>query len=409
MGMQVTSPMPIVLETPSRIVLRHNFKASFFVGVGFAAAAIAAVTLIPSKVRFLFGAGFGFFALLVGLFTLWRDQLEIDLGTRQWRRRYGFVGSVQETRGGIDEIPEVVLDLQRIAASEDNAASWHVSIKAPRWKSAIVLEAHAQEETGYAALEKWAKKLRRDAVDRSGQVEVRTAWDALDRPVRERLREGGVAAETAAVPDALVAAFGAPARVSAQPPAGSRILVTRESGRTRIALPPIGWNAGATFVSLFGAVFAGFGTLAALAGAHVITGVMVNGRMLSRPDWGFTALGCFFAAIGFAIIAAMIVGSRAREVVEDARDSIVFAIAAGGLTWSEKRLSKRAIEGVDLSAAAVLDPDASAHRTAPPAAPIAPTDVRVRTDARVVRIGRYLPEADQRWLRDLLEGWTQAS
>lgn len=40
---------------------------------------------------------------------------------------------------------------------------------------------------------------------------------------------------------------------------------------------------------------------------------------------------------------------------------------------------------------------------APQLAATGPTDVRVRTDARVVRIGRYLPSEDQRWLRDTLE------
>ena len=73
------------------------------------------------------------------------DQLEIDLAGRQWRRRSGFAGSVSETRGSLDEIPEVALELKRTSTGEDDAPSWAVSIQAPRWKSAVVLEAHARD------------------------------------------------------------------------------------------------------------------------------------------------------------------------------------------------------------------------------------------------------------------------
>ena len=392
MAIQVSSPMPIVLETQSKIVFRHDQKAAMLVGLGMGAGAAAAFALIPGAVRFLFGLGLGFFAAICLVFAFWRDQLEIDLAGRQWRRRYGFAGSVEETRGSLDEIPEVALDVKRTSSGEDDSPSWSVAIKAPRWKSAVVLEAHAQEEAGYRALEKWATRLRRDAVDRSGAVEARTAWDALNGSMRDRLR-ADVPASGDFAERALAVAFGTPGRtLSPTPPPESRLSVTRENGRTRIALPASGWNAGATFMSLFGLAFAGFGTVALLVGLHVVTGVRVNGAMPDGPVWGFSAIALFFAMIGYGIILGMLMGSRAREVITDERERITVATTLGGFTWGEKRLAKQDIEAVDLSAS----PRSGTGKDA------GPSDVRIRTDAVVVRLGRDLPEADQRWLRDTL-------
>jgi hypothetical protein len=357
-------------------VLRHNARAAFFVEVGMIAAMVAVLVLIPSFVKYVFAAGLGLFVLLFGIAGFWRDQVVIDLGSRQWRRRSGFLGSTVETRGALDDIPAVEMTLVRQPGSDHDQSSWNVSFQAPVWKTPVVVETHAQEEAGYRALERWAKKLRRDAVDRTGVQEVRTAWDALDRPLRDR-----VPAEVAEVAEV--------AAVSELPPAGSRIVVTREGTARRIVLPPIGWNAGATVVSIFGLFFCGFGTVAMLAGLHVITGVKVNGRLLDRPDWGFTAIASFFALIGWAIIGAMFVGSRAREYVEEARDVLVFGVTWLGLQWSAMRMPKHEIEEVDRAAS-------SRSRSA------GPCDVRVRSDVRVVRLGRYLPEADQRWLENTL-------
>src|SRR6188474_530113 len=107
MDIRVNSPLPIVLDTPSKIVLRHNRRAALLVGLAMAGAGVAAFALIPDKARLLFGLGFGFFAAICVVFSFWNDQLEIDLAGRQWRRRSGFAGSVSETRGSLDEIPEV--------------------------------------------------------------------------------------------------------------------------------------------------------------------------------------------------------------------------------------------------------------------------------------------------------------
>lgn len=419
MSVTVSGPMPIVQETSSRIVLRHNPRAAFYVTLGFTAALVAVLKLVPSPMKWLFAAAFGFFVFILVLFTLYRDELQIDLANRQWRRGSGFFWSIEQTRGALDEIPAVVMVLARRDSRDDDAPTWNVSIQAPAWKKEIVLGAYAKEEEGYRALETWSKKLRRDAVDRSGAAEVRTPWDALDSSLRDRAAAAAVRGADVDATAALDAAFGSGAalaapvrgRPSEAPPAGSRIVVTRENGRKRIVMPPMGWNAGATFVTVFGGAFAGLGTVAALAGAHVIKGVMVNGRILDRPDWPMTALGSFFALIGYALIVAMIMGSRAREYVEDARERLLFGNTWLGLSWGEKALAKREIEGVDLSASPTASTVSRVRERlarerfddTPEPEPGSVTDVRIRSDARVVRLGRYLPEADQRWLRDILE------
>lgn len=100
----------------------------------------------------------------------------------------------------------------------------------------------------------------------------------------------------------------------------------------------------------FASVFLGVGVLAALVGAYVITGVTVNGSIPDGPTRGLAAAGTFFAPIGLALVLAMIIGTRAREWIEDAPDHLLVGHGWLGLTWGEKRLpKKREIEGVDLS------------------------------------------------------------
>ena len=137
----------------------------------------------------------------------------------------GFIGALQETRSAVDEIPEVTLDLRRGSGGDDASPPGKVGIRTPRWKSAVMLAAETREELGYAAFEKWVKALRRDAVDRTGERTVRTAWNEPDTLLPRRALEGEAAGAS---------------RVAPAPPAGSRVLVVRDAGRRRILLPPLG-------------------------------------------------------------------------------------------------------------------------------------------------------------------------
>ena len=289
-----------------------------------------------------------------------------------------------ETSGDLTEIPEVALELARAASSEDSSPIWNVEIRAPSWPKAVVLASETKEEDGYAQLERWAKLLECDAVDRTGTEVVRTAPGAWNAPLARR-----------AAPEATAGGFAV--RVSAHPPRGSRIVVTSERGRRRVVIPPTGYSVGTAIFVAFGAVFGGFGGLAAMVGAGVITGGRVNGEMPDGPVWFLAALGSLFFLIGILLALAALVGGRTREWIEDAPDRLVVGSSGIGLTWGRKTLLKRAVEGVDLS----VSPNATWSkvaarrdgRTGPPAG--VDRDVRIRTDTRVLRIGRYLPEADQ--------------
>jgi hypothetical protein len=228
---------------------------------------------------------------------------------------------------------------------------------------------------------------------------VRRAFDALNAPLERRED-----AEKEGADDF-------PVRVSAQPPRGSRIVVTSERGRRRIVIPPGGWNYGVFLVAAFGAMFGGFGGLAALVGAGIVTGVRVNGEMPNGSVWFLAAIGTLFFLIGMVISLGVLVGSRTREVVEDGVDRVVVGFSAAGMSWGKKSLLKREIEGVDLSASPNATWSAVSakleKREGPP--PGVAKDVRIRTDAKVLRIGRSLPEGDQIWLRDTLDTMARGS
>jgi hypothetical protein len=294
---------------------------------------------------------------------------------------------VKETRGTLADIRQVTLVLNRRTASDDSSPTWEVAVAAPQWEDGVVLESTLREEAGYAALKKWAERLRLDAVDRSGDEEVRTAWNQMDRAVLAAgaFSDAGVDDRVSALPR--------------HPPPQSRILVVEGPGRSRILLPPIGWNTGATFLTLFGTLFGGIGGTATLAALNILKGIRVNGRILDGPDWGFAAFTSVFLLIGVAIVVGTIVGTRASELIEDAGDELVLGFKLGDFGWGKKRLPKRDVLDLDLSAGPMASAGNRRHtQSSPPSLPKSPRDIRIRTDKRVIRFGKDLSEEEQQWL-----------
>ena len=85
----------------------------------------------------------------------------------------------------------------------------------------------------------------------------------------------------------------------------------RERGRTRILLPPIGFNGGVLFLALFGLAFGGSAAAAAL---RLLGDVRVNSEIPTEPVWGLALMGGIFALIGLAILLAPLIGAAARRV-----------------------------------------------------------------------------------------------
>ena len=180
-GARVTT-MNVVRDTPAGVLLRfpHRIAALFFVGMS--GAAWACFRFIPEGPPWLLTVVLGLFLLVRRLGTIWREELKLGFASGQWRLRRGFIGRVRETRGPLAEIPDVELVLDRRSSSEDDASTWKVRIGAPAWSGPIELASVTREERGYAELEKWARRLRKDVVDRTGDRAVRTSWDVLDAP-----------------------------------------------------------------------------------------------------------------------------------------------------------------------------------------------------------------------------------
>ena len=85
------------------------------------------------------------------------------------------------------------------------------------------------------------------------------------------------------------------------------------------------------------------------------------------------------------------VGAQAREWIEDGTDALLVGYSGVGLTWGVKRIPKRSIEAIDLSAAptAQVGMRERRRRELGQAMDDDPRDLRIRTDASVLRIGRY--------------------
>ena len=409
-GVRMSGGMAVVRDTQGSVLFRYQHRAAVLMLVIFGGAAWATFRFIPDGARWVFTGGFGFFALILGLVSMWREELELNLASGLWRQKRGWVWSgMRERRGALAEIPEVELVLDR------SSPTWQVRIKAPAWPSEVTVASALKEEKGYAELERWATRLRRDAVDRTGDREVRTAWDALDLPLGRRdaatTSNASMTGDAAdyAVEAALADAYASPGRVSEHPPAGSRIVVTSQAGRRRIVLPPIGFNGGVLSMALFGLVFGGVGTLFALVASTIIPNVRLNGEIPTSPVWPMVVMGAAFALIGLFIMVAPAIGARACEWLEDGADALVVGYSGLGFTWGVKRFPKRTIEGVDLSASPTAGSGTKKKRLRDlgQATDDDPRDLRIRTDAKVLRIGRYLSVEERRWLRDRVEAWVR--
>ena len=176
----------------------------------------------------------------------------------------------------------------------------------------------------------------------------------------------------------------------------------RERGRTRILLPPIGFNGGVLFLALFGLAFGGSAAAAAL---RLLGDVRVNSEIPTEPVWGLALMGGIFALIGLAILLAPLIGAAASEWIEDARGSLIVGYRGWGMSGGVRTLPKREIESIDLSAAPNTPARVRYHGLGKARSPAedAPRDLRIRTAARVLRIGRHLSPEELRWLTQRVE------
>jgi hypothetical protein len=351
----------IVREDSSGIYLSHTPMVGLvFVAVGGAMAYFGFFRLADDTIgRWMLGGMGIFFAVMGVLAMLWRYELKLDLMTRTYRGRRGFWPSPKVLQGSLDELRGIAIEQMWRKSSSSNGESsehpsWVLSFDFGDW-SVRFFESR-REEMAFAKLEQLARLMQVHVLDRTGDTEMRRAWNELDRSVAESLQS---ADEKPADPGS--------------PPPDSKTLCA---------------------IIVFGLMFAGFGIAVLLS----LTGVWDVPYSGSRVvGW---VLGTVFCLIGLFLMFGAVWGSYAREVVREERDGLIFCLVLLGKRYRQRFIPKREIEEVALKPIAT----ARMHRlqkkkraTATPRGK-GKHEVVVRSDDELVKIGGDLEPDDQDWL-----------
>lgn len=382
--------LPLRGESPRELRFAHDPRSGpVVVLLGVLGSLAAWVWLPPGVHRWVF-AGLGVTAALVGVGSaLWRDELILDLVQRRWRRRRGFLVAPARAAGSLDSVRGVVLT-QRVenrgtGSNRHTVVVWRVAIDYAPGERPVVVEATSDEARAYAALERWAERLRVDAVDRSGGDEVRRAWDALETPLMASPDPEGPS-------------------VPPEPPPGSGIVADRARGWRRLTLPRR-YGPLPLLLSLFGLPFAGLALGGLLTGAGLLPGELrVNGRLVEGVDPELLLASGAFLLAGAALVGGGVVLALAREWVEDGPDVLRFGTTGLGLTWGRVTVRKAEVEEVRLREEVEREAPAGAD---PPAEPGRRPLVWVRSDDAIARVHAPLDPAARAWLRDTLEAWVR--
>ncbi len=262
------------------------------------------------------------------------------------------------------------------------------------------IEAIRSESKAHKRLEYFTKRLRTQAVDRTGETEISRNWDELDRPISERTPSASMGSTDYVNPSL--------------PPEESGIMVTGYPGHFLITLPPVGFNAGLIMFALFGFVFAGFGIFFMLVKSGLYT--ELTGQIIkiqeSSPEAGwliastFALIGCGIAMIGF-------VSSFGRGEIREVGAELIYRFRFLGWNFKNRKVTKREIEEIDIRG------DISARTTHQsqirigsyrigtirPASRRRVSEVFIRSDSTVIRLGSHLDEPHKQWLATLLRQW----
>lgn len=316
-----------------------------------------------------------FFAALGLIGWLWRDRIELDLATRRWKRTSGFFLAPSSTDGPISTLSgiSIELDWETVGSRRNRrkVAEWEVGLVfAPGDRPLTFVETRDETEA-YRIGEDMAARLGLDLLDRTRGRDARTPPARVNMPLAASVdRTEPVAAR-------------------AELPPGSRVSISGEAGRRMIHIAPPGFGAGTAMLLLVGLVFAGIGLSVLL----IVTGLLAVPFSGSAAAGGAVGAG-FLAVGGFLAWAASAGAWRAHWVREDA-DRLVFGSAVFGSQKQDASIPKRAIEAVDIV-------ESSESRRASSRGRHARSQVRVRSDEEIVRLGSDLPAGEQAWLRETL-------
>jgi hypothetical protein len=286
------------------------------------------------------------------------------------------------------------MEIRRSSSSKGGGSHsysvWVVGLAFRGERKPVSVMEDRREVKAYQRLEALAEKLRLPAIDRTGGQERRVPWDALDRPLQEELRRESPR-------------WGASAGAGIPPlPPGSAIEVTRSPGGWIILLPAPGFSWGTVFFLLFGSAFAAFGGTALWAKA--------TGRAITESPPGITwVLGPFFLLVGLVVLLLAVAASRGRMMIREDPSGLAFGYRVCGRPIRLRRLPKGEIEEVGLRPVAAAGRDAALR-----VGPVSlrwprqeaqdRTELFVRSDRDVVRLGEGVRPEEQEWLRQTLLG-----
>lgn len=346
-------------------------------GVGLA----AGCTIEFSVWRWLFLGGSGLVFALGVMAIRWREDLALDLASRTYRWRRGYLPRLTTRTGSFEDLDAVVLaiDLLPGDGQRQPIPNWVVSLTFKGAAERMELTRFQREAPGYARARELARKLGLPLTDETSGRAVTTATGALDRPL---------AAAPRAKEDARIA----------PPPVASRITISGDTPARRIVLPPIGPNVGLLVIAPFPAILI----------AMAVAGVRHDVTRMHAVQPATVALAAICIAVAVLIVGGAILGSLARERVVEGPTAITFDRQAAGFTYGVVSFGKAEIEEVDVrpvprGAGAV---QVGTSRIRPTAT--AREELFVRAGARVLRRGGALSRADLDWLRAAVVSMTRS-
>jgi len=210
--------------------------------------------------------------------------------------------------------------------------------------------------------------------------------DEVDRPLRDRIgsdEEGSGVGEWS------------------PPRPESGVTVSVEAGHRLVTLPPRGFAPGSVVMPLVCLVV---GVAAILAGSgHLPT---------SDSPVEMLLVGSAFVLFGAFLLGQAVIRARSHEWIRDEGDRLVFGRGGFGGDRDVQVIPKAEIEDVGIVASSATRRRSRSSfriggfRVGPRRDGSAGTEVRVRSDDRVVRLGSALDADDRRWLRSALAAMT---
>jgi len=308
--------------------------------------------------------------LIVGiLVVLWRCELILDLRSRTHGGRRGFWPRTKSFSGSLDEI--IGVELTRTWSSTGDSGDvvlWELRLLFQDWELSDTIFQTNTEEDAYEKLERYSRKLRVPAVDRTGTAEVRRTWQDLDRTAAED------AARRGELPERL------------PPPPGSHIDLEWRSGRVTIVLRAAGLGVWGFLFLAMGSLPVAFAGIALLAAAGIVN-VPVRGSMAG------VLLGALVSLLlGLVFVVPVALAAWSRHAIRDEGGSIRVYLRFLGKEILPQLLPKHEIEEVS-----IRESTTRRGNRAPP-----PQELMVRSDQDVVRLGAELAPANLIWLRQAI-------